>query len=238
MKKIIYIFFIFLQVNFSHAQIGPIYIELDNSDPLENFNRSIFDFNYVIDESVIKPAAVFYRDVSPKFVQDGVSNFFSNLSEVGTIANEVLQLKFDSAFTSLARFVINSTFGILGVIDVASDQGLMKTKEDLGQTLGYWGVPEGPYIVMPILGPTNLRDSLGMVVDSSSNTNLLNNLDTFGAATSYSLNAIDNRSRLIPVTDMIDRSFDPYTTMKNSYSQKRRYDVYDGNPPVLKNIDF
>jgi len=219
---------LFLFISPSKAAIGPINVYLDDIDPLEELNRPIFEFNQTLDQNFIEPIAISYRDNTPKGIKKGVSNFFSNLGEVSTLANQLLQFKAKDSFITLSRFVINTTVGLAGVFDPASELGLTKKNEDFGQTLGFWGVPEGPYFVIPILGPSTLRDTAGLYVDMTSDLNLINNLDTNGEIAATSMKTVDKRVELLPATDLINRAFDPYTTMRSSYLQKRRNDVNDG----------
>jgi len=238
MIKITQIFLIlFLFISPSQADIGQINTYLDDIDPLEEINRPIFDFNQTLDQNFIEPIAVSYRDNTPESVKKGVSNFFSNLGEVSTLANQILQFKVQDSFSTLSRFLLNTTIGLAGIFDPASELGLTKKNEDFGQTLGFWGVPEGPYFVIPILGPSTLRDSAGLYVDMTSDVNLINNLDTNAEIAAISMKMVDKRVELLPATDLVNRSFDPYTTMRSSYLQKRRKDVNDG---VGKNnsLDF
>src|SRR5512146_115786 len=134
-------------------------------DPLEPINRGIYHFNDTVDHVLFKPAAEVYRGVLPQFVRTGVSNFFSNINDVIVALNNLLQGKFLNAASDVGRIAVNSTAGLLGVIDVATEVGLEKHNEDFGQTLGYWGIGDGPYLVLPFLGPSDLRDSLGLLVD-------------------------------------------------------------------------
>jgi len=229
MNKISQFFLIlFLFISPSKAAIGPINVYLDDIDPLEELNRPIFEFNQNLDQNLIEPIAISYRDNTPEEIKKGVSNFFSNLGEVSTLANQILQFKAEDSFITLSRFLINTTVGLAGIFDPASELGLVKKDEDFGQTLGFWGVPEGPYFVIPILGPSTLRDTAGLYVDMTSDVNLINNLNTNGEIAATSLKTVDKRVELLPATDLISRSFDPYTTMRSSYLQKRRNDVNDG----------
>jgi len=229
MIRITQIFLIlFLFINPSKATLGPINVYLDDIDPLEEINRPIFEFNQTLDQNLIKPIAISYRDNTPESIKKGVSNFFSNLGEVSTLANQIFQLKVEDGFTTLSRFLINTTIGLAGIFDPASALGLTKKDEDFGQTLGFWGVPEGPYFVIPILGPSTLRDTAGLYIDMTSDVNLINNLDTNSEIAATSMKTVDKRAELLPATDLINRSFDPYTTMRSSYLQKRRDDVSDG----------
>ena len=148
---------LFLVMFFSAA----VQAEENNPDPWEGFNRSVFEFNEVLDRNVAKPLAQGYQYITPKPVDDSVTNFFSNLEDVLVIVNDVLQLKFGQALSDTGRVLINTTVGFFGLFDVASKIGLEKHNEDFGQTLGYWGVGSGPYLVLPVLGPSTLRDAFG-----------------------------------------------------------------------------
>jgi len=219
---------LFLFISPSNANIGPINLYLENVDPLEELNRPIFEFNQTLDQNLIEPIAISYRENTPESIKKGISNFFSNLGDVSTLANEILQLKAEDSLITLGRLLINTTIGLAGIFDPASEFGLNKKDEDFGQTLGFWGVPEGPYFVIPILGPSTLRDTAGLYVDMTSDVNLINNLDTNGEIAATAIKMIDKRVELLPATDLINRSFDPYTTMRSSYLQKRRNNVNDG----------
>jgi len=219
---------LFLFISPSKAAIGPINVYLDDVDPLEELNRPIFEFNQALDKNLIEPIAISYRDNTSESIKKGVSNFFSNLGEVSTLANQILQFKVEDSFVTLSRFLLNTTIGLAGIYDPASELGLTKKEEDFGQTLGFWGVPEGPYFVIPILGPSTFRDTAGLYVDMTSDVNLINNLDTNGEIVATSMKTVDKRVELLPATDLINRSFDPYTAMRSSYLQKRRNEVNDG----------
>jgi len=219
---------LYLFITPSGAAMGPINVYLDDIDPLEELNRPIFVFNQTLDQNLIEPIAISYRDNTPEEIKKGVSNFFSNLGEVSTLANQILQFKAEDSFITISRLLINTTVGLAGIFDPASELGLIKKDEDFGQTLGFWGVPEGPYFVIPILGPSTLRDTAGLYVDMTSDVNLINNLDTNGEIAATSMKTVDKRVELLPATDLINGSFDPYTTMRSSYLQKRRNDVNDG----------
>ena len=238
LKAIIIYFFLGLLSCNAKSAIGPIDIFLNENDPLEEtINRPFFEFNQVLDKNIMEPVAVSYRDNIPTEIQSGVSNFFSNLSDIKTLANQILQFKLAEGTETLGRLLVNTTVGILGVFDVASEIGLSKTNEDFGQTLGYWGVPEGPYIVLPILGPSSLRDTAGLYIDLSSDLNVINNLDGTEELAATSLKTIDKRVELLPATDLINRSFDPYITMRSAYRQKRQNEINDGKG-VNSSSDF
>lgn len=199
-------------------------------DPWEGFNRSMFIFNDAVDGAVLKPIAEGYKAVTPNPVQKGVSNFFANLGEIGNITNNLLQGKWDETASSTFRFLINSTAGWLGIFDVASEMGLKRYKEDFGQTLGYWGVSSGPYLVLPFFGPSTVRDSSGLVVEYTyiDETEILdpNSDEKLGL---LGLDVVETRARLLSAESMIIG--DRYSFIRDVYLQSRAYDVYDGNPP-------
>ncbi|MBJ7537619.1 MlaA family lipoprotein [Marinomonas transparens] len=210
----------------------PVMAETEE-DPWEGFNRAMFSFNDAIDGAVLKPVATTYKDITPHPVQKGVSNFFSNLGEISNITNNLLQGKWDETASSTWRFIINSTAGWFGIFDVASELGLKRYKEDFGQTLGYWGVSSGPYLVLPFLGPSTVRDSTGMVVDYT-NYDAMELIDTnrdqrWG---SRALDVVDTRARLLAAESLIIG--DRYSFIRDIYFQTRINDVHDGNPPQRK----
>ncbi|MEC9206072.1 MAG: VacJ family lipoprotein [Pseudomonadota bacterium] len=201
-------------------------------DPFEPMNRAIFGFNEVVDETILKPIAETYKDITPDPVEDGISNFFSNLGEINTIINDVLQLKFGQAAHDLGRFAINSTLGIFGIFDPATVIGLKKNKEDFGQTLGYWGISPGPYIVLPFFGPSTLRDAPGLYVDTETNQSTSpthTSLHHEERQTAQVVEVIDARARLLRATKILDAAAkDPYVFIRESYLQKRKNLVTDG----------
>lgn len=200
-----------------------------DKDPLEPMNRGIYKFNDVADKAVFKPVASGYKAIAPTPVRAGINNFFNNLSNVVTIVNQLLQFKFSKAAETTGRFVVNTTVGILGFIDVASRTGISNYREDFGQTLGYWGVGTGPYLVLPFLGPSNLRDTFGLVTDwfyfdplgyieEPRTRNVL-------LVTKF----IDKRADLLPGSDLLDEAaLDPYAFMRDAYSQRRINLISDG----------
>ena len=200
-------------------------------DPLEPMNRSISQFNEVLDDNVLKPAAKGYRDITPQPVQTGVHNVFNNLSDIWSTVNNGLQLKGRDTAESLMRSVVNSVFGIYGIFDVATDIGLERHPEDFGQTLGVWGVPNGPYVVLPLFGPSTLRDTAGMPVDTS--VDYVRNLDHIATRNSaMAVRIIDKRAGLLDASNMLtEAAIDKYTFTRDAYLQYRRNQVYDGNPP-------
>ncbi|WP_421851681.1 MlaA family lipoprotein [Marinomonas sp.] len=202
-------------------------------DPWEGFNRSMFIFNDAVDGAVLKPVAQGYKAITPNPVQKGVSNFFSNLGEIGNIANNLLQGKWDETASSTFRFLINSTAGWFGIFDVASEMGLKQYDEDFGQTLGYWGVSSGPYLVLPFFGPSTVRDGSGLVVDYTylDDKEILdpNSDERLGL---LGLDVIETRARLLSAESLIIG--DKYSFIRDVYLQSRAYEVYDGNPPQKK----
>jgi len=208
-------------------------------DPFEPMNRAVFSFNEVTDDYLIKPIAEAYRFVLPEFARTGVTNFFGNINDVLIGANNLLQGKPAEAANDIGRFFINSTIGILGLFDVATDMGLDKNKEDFGQTLGVWGVPDGPYVVLPLFGASNVRDTVGFVVDME--TDFILNSDKLNKDQKISstvLRIVNLRANLLDSGQLLDdAAFDKYSFVRDGYLQRRRNQIYDGNPPPLKEED-
>ncbi|MBC8494427.1 MAG: VacJ family lipoprotein [bacterium] len=201
-------------------------------DPFEETNRVVYEFNETIDDNLLEPVSRAYKDHMPDFLQNRVRHFFGNLRDVSTLANQILQFKIEQGAITLSRVLVNSTIGLYGLFDVATDMSLTTENEDFGQTLAVWGVDSGPFIMLPLMGPSTLRDGAGMYVDMTSDANLVNELDDVGALSASAMNVIDKRVELLPITDLLDNSDDPYITMRSSYLQKRENDIYDGNVPV------
>ena len=203
-----------------------------NMDPLEPINRKVFAFNDFLDRNILKPTAEAYVEYVPKIIRTGVNNFFTNLFSVFTIVNQVLQLKLAEAANDTARFVINSTVGLLGFIDVATMLGLEQHDEDFGQTLGYWGVGEGAYIVLPLLGPSTLRDSTSFVVDYQY-------YDPYDPHSHYELfpgdsdwaargiNLVDIRAGLLALEGNLIEG-DRYALIRDAFLQRRQFEIADG----------
>jgi phospholipid-binding lipoprotein MlaA len=206
-------------------------------DPLEPFNRAMFSFNDAVDTAVMKPVAKGYRAVLPGFVRTGVSNFFSNVEDVWICVNDLLQGKFQRGLGDFGRVLFNTTLGIGGLFDFASDAGLQKNNEDFGQTLGWWGVGSGPYLVLPFLGPSTTRDSLAFLVDSEAD--LVWRIDNVPVRNSaVALRYVDRRAGILDATSLIDAAaLDKYTFVREAFLQRRRNLVYDGNPPKEKDDD-
>jgi phospholipid-binding lipoprotein MlaA len=201
------------------------------ADPLEPFNRAMFGLNENVDKAVLKPVAQGYRSVVPSMVRTGVTNFFSNLEDLWISANNLVQGKVEFALGDLLRFTFNSSFGLLGVIDVASDMGLEKHNEDFGQTLGRWGVGSGAYLVLPLLGPSTVRDGAARVVDWQGD--VVGNLSHVPTRnTLYATRVVSDRSNLFDATGILEEAaLDKYTFVRDSWLQRRRSLVYDGSPP-------
>lgn len=204
----------------------------DPRDPLEPMNRAVHRFNEQLDRAVMKPVAQAYVAVTPTPVQTGVRNVFANLDDVTVVANTLLQLKLEQAGRDFMRLAINTVFGLAGVLDIASEAGLPKNNEDFGQTLGYWGVRPGPYLVLPILGPSTFRDTLGRVVDTSYADPVQEipaDSDQSGAVL---LRAISRRAELLDAKTALDAAaLDDYAYTRDFYLERRRALVHDGRPP-------
>ena len=200
------------------------------SDPLESMNRGIYAFNHGVDRAALKPAAQAYRDYTPHWFRTGVSNFFFNLDTPITIVNQLLQGKLLAAGQDTLRFVLNTTLGLGGILDPAKDANLPRHDEDLGQTLGRWGVPPGPYLMLPFLGPSSLRDAPSHVVNR-----FLEPFYWYNAGNerwvSLGLGVLNTRASLLPLDATLERTYDPYGFIREAYIQRRRFLVYDGNPP-------
>lgn len=207
------------------------------ADPLEVYNRHVFEFNDRLDRYVVKPVAEGYVKVVPEPVRDCVGNAFRNLGDLGNAVNNLLQGKFFEASSDLCRVAINSTIGLLGCFDVATRVGLARSNEDFGQTLGRWGIGPGPYFVLPLLGPSTIRDTFGRVVDAYGDP--LSYLDSTRVALSaQTLRVIDTRAGLLQATRVLEgAALDKYQFVRDAYLQRRRNLIYDGNPPRLPEPD-
>ncbi|HED33774.1 MAG TPA: VacJ family lipoprotein [Gammaproteobacteria bacterium] len=208
---------------------------------MESYNRAAFEFNDRVDRYLVKPVSQGYDAITPDPVQKGVHNFFSNLDDVIVMFNDLLQLKLIQFASDTGRFLVNSTLGIGGLIDWASDIGMPKHNEDFGQTLGYWGVPEGPYFVIPFWGPSTVRDASGLLVDADQfdpvwqqleNGYPLNFRKTSDSWNLTILKTIDFRASLLQTEGILDEAaLDRYTFIRELYLQRRLNLVHDGNPP-------
>ena len=216
----------------------------EQHDPWVGWNRGTQSFNDTLDKAILKPVAKGYQWITPDFVNKGVSNFFSNINDVGVTLNDLLQFKVTQGGMDASRFLINTTVGVAGLFDVAKMINLPKHKEDFGQTLGVWGVPSGSYLVLPFFGPSSPRDAFGLVGDALLNP--LTYVSVFGGA---AVNAATAGSRVLDVTDtradlmttekIVDEgAVDRYDFIKNSYQQNRNYLLHDGNPPDENDPDL
>ncbi len=209
-------------------------------DPWEPMNRSVSQFNDGLDAMLLKPVATVYRDSVPPLLRTGVSNFFGNLSDVWSFANSALQFKLQNAADNFARIQINTLFGLGGIFDVASEFNIERHSEDFGQTLGHWGLPAGPYLVLPFFGPSTLRDAAAMPVDRR--LDLVQRVKPQAARnTAYVFKAVDKRANLLRVSSVLDEaSLDKYSFTRDAYLQRRRAEVYEGDddpravPPALR----
>lgn len=200
-------------------------------DPWERYNRGMYGINDSLDQAVLRPVARAYDSATPGFLQEGIGNFFGNLEDIGTGLNNLLQGKFADGASDLGRFAVNSVVGIAGLWDVATPMGLEKHSEDFGQTLGWWGVPAGPYFVIPLFGPSTLRDAPARWVDPSYAYNrgigeiaLRNSL--------YVLDVVRTRAGLLKAEKVLDEAaLDKYTFTRDAWLQRRRNHVFDGRPP-------
>ena len=205
--------------------ISPLLISADEvNDPFEEINRKTYEFNESLDKNILKPVAEVYSNFPPK-VKKGVTNFFNNLEEVDTFINQLLQGKPKESINDLSRFVINTTIGIGGIFDVASKMGLERHEEDFGQTLAVWGVGEGPYIMLPFLGPSTLRDTLSRPVSSFLSVTFHMTENDVNIALK-SIDALETRERLLDVESLL--SGDKYVFVKDAYIQSMYYEIKDG----------
>ncbi|WP_415888590.1 VacJ family lipoprotein [Neptuniibacter sp. SY11_33] len=219
----------------SLALTQPVMAEEVNVDPWEGFNRAMFSFNDGLDTYALKPVTKGYKAVMPDVAETGVNNFFENLADVGTFFNSLLQGKFDNATQDFARVAFNSTFGLAGLIDVATPMGIEKHDEDFGQTLGYWGVNSGPYLVVPFFGPMTVRDGVGKFPDAL--VDPVYHLDDTGARNAlYVTRVIDTRAQLLESEKLI--SGDKYIFIRDAYLQKRAFDIADGDTENYDDNNF
>jgi phospholipid-binding lipoprotein MlaA len=203
----------------------------DPNDPLEGINRAVYRFNDSLDKVLIKPLAEGYNAFMPAPLNRGVTNFFSNLDDVSSAVNNLLQLKLGRAATDVGRVAVNTTVGVVGFIDVASNLDLPKYGEDFGQTLGTWGFSPGPFIVLPVLGPSTVRDGVGLVADWYLDPVTYIEDDTVRWSV-RGLDLVDTRADMLGASRVLEQAaLDPYAFMRDAYLQHRRSLVYDGNPP-------
>ncbi len=203
-------------------------------DPWEGFNRGSFAFNDKLDQVILKPVAQGYVKVVPGFAREGVNNFYGNLEDIGTSLNNLLQGKVREGAGDAGRFVVNTVFGVFGLWDVATPLGLEKHYEDFGQTLGWWGVRPGPYLVIPLLGPSTLRDAPAKFVDPSwYYSSAIDNNSIYWSF--WTLDKVRTRANLFQAESVLDEAaLDRYSFIRDAWLQRRRSMVYDGNPPKEK----
>ncbi len=203
------------------------------NDPFEGANRAIFKFNRTADRFVLRPVASGYHTITPDPLERSIGRFFVNLSSPIVIVSDLLQGKFKQAGADTGRFLLNSTVGLLGFLDVAAHVGLEFHDEDFGQTLGRWGLEQGPYFLVPIFGPYTLRDGVGRILELP--FELLNHYDNDDVRRKLVLlYYIDKRTGLLAIDDALANAFDPYLFVRDAYLQRRRYLVYDGDPPFFE----
>lgn len=202
----------------------------DPRDPLESWNRSVYSFNTSLDNAVAQPIAKAYVAVAPQPVRSGVSNFLGNIAYPGVVVQDLLQAKPKRFIHDTGRLLVNTTVGIGGLFDPATGMGLPANNEDFGQTFGRWGVPPGPYLMLPALGPSTLRDTVGLVGDHFVQPESYNNNTLVGWGLSGA-RLVSRRSQLLGTEAALERYLDPYTFVRNSYLQRRIFLIFDGNPP-------
>ena len=201
-------------------------------DPFEPFNRKVATFNEEVDEAILKPVATTYRDTVPELARTGVTNFFGNLGDAWSAVNALLQLRIHYAAENWLRFSFNTVFGFAGVLDIATEMGVERHREDFGQTLGRWGVPAGPYLVLPLLGPSTVRDTAALPVDARGD--LVHQFDPSSTENSvYVLRAVDLRANLLRASSMLeDVALDKYSFTRDAYLQLRQAEISNGRPSV------
>ena len=202
----------------------------DPRDRFERVNRGIYAFNVKIDHAVLRPTARAYVKITPRPVRTGVSNFLSNLTYTTTIVNDFLQGQWRHGASDTARLVVNSLFGVAGIFDVATPSGLDRNYADFGQTMGKWGVHSGPYVMLPFLGPSTVRDAIGLLPDEYTTIRayIINPYVRWGL---FSLDVVDRRTGLLDEDKILDRSYDPYAFLRNVYLQRRDYQVHGDQSP-------
>jgi phospholipid-binding lipoprotein MlaA len=200
-------------------------------DPLERMNRGVYKFNDAIDRAVLKPVATGYRKGVPRVVRTGISNFLSNLAYPTVMVNNLLQGKFKDAATDLGRFALNCTLGLGGLLDPATHVGIPRNDEDFGQTLGRWGVPSGPYLVLPLIGPSTLRDGPSLLVDKETDLRTRLDIKQEERYALIALSVIDARVGLLSLDASLAETYDPYAFVRDAWLQRREYKVRDGDVP-------
>jgi phospholipid-binding lipoprotein MlaA len=225
---------LFLALLLAALATGCATIGSDPRDPWEGLNRKTFAFNDALDKAVLKPVAQGYEKVVPGPARTGISNFFSNLEDVGTGLNNFLQGKFEEGVNDFGRVLLNSTLGLGGLVDIATPGGMEKHYEDFGQTLGWWGMGSGPYLVIPLLGPSSARDAPAKLVDPSWYWPILLENDRLYWSL-WTLDKVRTRASLLQAEGVLEQAaLDRYTFIRDAWLQRRRSQVYDGHPPPEK----
>ncbi|MCP5209061.1 MAG: VacJ family lipoprotein [Hahellaceae bacterium] len=221
-------FWVVFAIFFTHSSVVQAMLSEGShpDDPWEPFNRKMFAINDTLDEYILKPVAIGYRKVTPDFVDHSVTNFFKNIEDVYTVGNSLLQLKPHKAAMHTARIMFNTTFGLGGLIDVGTAFQIERNREDLGQTLGYWGVPKGPYLVLPLMGPSLIRHATGTLTEQFAFSLLAVFVADNPRYGLIALNIIDKRADVIPAEALIIG--DKYSFVRNAFFQLREYEVKDG----------
>ncbi len=200
-------------------------------DPFERMNRGTHRFNDAVDRAVLKPVATGYRNHVPQLIQTGVDNVLEHLAFPTTIVNDLLQLKIKDTLIDLGRFAVNSTLGIGGLLDPASRFGIPRNDEDFGQTLGRWGVPSGPYLVLPFFGPSSVRDAPAIYADAQTDLRVRLDLDATTEWVLVGLSFVNRRAELLPFDPSFDSAYDRYAFIRDAWLQRREYQVKDGDVP-------
>jgi phospholipid-binding lipoprotein MlaA len=201
------------------------------SDPLQGLNRGVYKFNDTLDRVALKPTAKGYRAITPRWFRAGVGHFFSNLIYPTTIVNQILQGKAVLGLRDTGRFLLNSTIGIGGLIDVATPLGLEANDEDFGQTLAVWGLSSGPFINLPLFGPSSLRDAPSRIVDYFLDPLTYVDLSTGAELGARALDLVNTRVELLSVDSTLQSTFDPYAFVRDAWAQQREFEIFDGSPP-------
>ncbi|MEQ8313806.1 MAG: VacJ family lipoprotein [Gammaproteobacteria bacterium] len=207
------------------ALVLPASVHAQTQDPWIEANRRVFAFNDYFDRVLVRPVAITYTTFVPRFARQGITNFFSNINDINVFVNDLLQFKFDDAVSDSGRFLVNSTIGIGGLLDVASDLGLQKNEEDFGQTLGAWGVESGPYLVLPVFGSSNVRDAFGLVLDTLFNPIQYQEEESV-RWTLVLLQEVDTRASLLALDELVTGN--RYLFVREAYIQRREFLVQDG----------
>jgi phospholipid-binding lipoprotein MlaA len=219
------------------AALGGCATSSNPQDPFEGFNRAMFNFNDAIDRAALKPAATTYRNVLPSFVQTGIGNFFGNIGDVWTAVNNVLQGKLENGISDFMRVVINSTLGFGGVLDIGTEAGLPKHKEDFGQTLGVWGVPSGPYVVLPFLGSSTVRDTAALPADFQGDLWSYKYPVRWRNAGSV-VRVVDQRAAVLDASNLIEAAaLDPYEFVRDAFLQRRENRIFEDGAPRSEKRD-